>query len=73
MAKNKLYILDTETGDKILLAKSMGEGWEYDNKTWDGNYDIMCEWFSVRDLQASYGNCLDGNTKLKLVCENVKK
>ena len=65
MANNRLYILDTETGEKILLAKSMGRGWEAQD-------NIMCEWLSGRDLNASYGNCLDGNTELKLICENDK-
>ena len=27
MANNRLYIIDTRTGEKFMLAKSMGGGW----------------------------------------------
>ncbi len=64
MANNRLYILDTETGEKVMIAKSMGRGWQ--------SKDVFLEeWFSGRDLEASCGNCYEySNTKLKLVCEN---
>lgn len=27
MANNRLYILDPETGERICIAKNMGDGW----------------------------------------------
>ena len=68
MANNRLYIIDTETKEEILLAKSFGSGW-----------DVRCtieqlnEWLEERDLDAAYGNTGELPTTLKLMCENDDK
>lgn len=63
MANNRLYILDTVTGDKFLLAKSGGGGWYLTLR------DSFEDWISDRDVNSSWGNC-PGRTVLKLVDEN---
>jgi hypothetical protein len=64
MANNRLYIIDTETGDKFCLAKSMAYGW-YCREGVEHRFE---EWADMRDLEASYGN--GGKTSFILVCEN---
>jgi hypothetical protein len=62
MANNRLYLVDTETGDKLLLAKGWGE-WQ-----WHPNTDEMTAWLKGRDIGATSGP--DGQTScLKLVTE----
>ena len=72
LANNRLYIVDTETGEKFMLAKTLGYGW-YCRGTNPGEPLIderLESWADLRDMEASYGNCFDGVTKLILVCEN---
>jgi hypothetical protein len=71
MANNRLFIVDTETGERIMLAKSNGDGWWI----WYGEdqasrIDELTAWLQLRDLNASYGNTDCQPSKLKLVTEN---
>lgn len=76
MANNKLYIVDTETGDRVLLAKSMGDGWYIWTGASDDSKDserIECltNWLDSRDLEVSYGNVFTPKkTNLRLMCES---
>jgi hypothetical protein len=65
MANNRLYIIDTETGDKFCLAKSMGDGWylSYSIKGFE-------EWANKRDYAASYECYKEPRTKFILRTEN---
>lgn len=69
MANNRLYILDTETGEKFLLAKSMGDGWYIwsDPESFEDSFE---NWMEGRDIAASYGVLDMKPTKLKLITEN---
>lgn len=49
MANNRLYLIDTETGDRILVAK----GWSHWH--WSVGPDDMTAWLSGRDIAASSG------------------
>lgn len=53
MANNRLYIYDDETGERILLAKSFGNGWAL----WGNFQKEFNKWAESRDVNASYGNC----------------
>jgi len=64
MANNRLFIVDTETGEQKLLCKTFGSGW-YE---WQVP-GALTEWLEERDVAASYGNC-DSPTKLRLGAEN---
>jgi hypothetical protein len=64
MANNRLYIRDTQTGEKLLLAKSFGNGWAL----WESSVDKFEEWCASRDVQASYTNT-GGPTMLELITE----
>lgn len=78
MANNRLYILDKTSGDKFLLAKSFGEGW---NLWWPGSINddqtelllerinIFTAWINSHDLLASKGNCFY-KTQLTFEAEN---
>jgi hypothetical protein len=65
MANNRLYLVDGETGEKILLAKSFGMGWQISRPA-----DELSEWLEQRDVAASYGNAAGPGTTLGLVAEN---
>lgn len=62
MSNNRLFVLDEETGDILLLAKGWGDGWHLAP-------DADLEGFlRARDFAAS---CDAGaTTKLRLVTEN---
>ncbi len=64
MANNRLWIKNTETGEKLLLAKSFGHGW----KLWD-DAKGLAEWLDTADFGASFGNC-SAPSVLVLVTEN---
>ncbi|NIE67461.1 hypothetical protein [Burkholderia sp. Ax-1719] len=66
MANNRLYILDTETCEYVMVAKGFGNGW-----SWRRDSDELTEWLNsgenfVRDIGASD---LAHQTKLVLVTE----
>ena len=56
MANNRLYLVDTETGEKCLLAKGWGCAWEL----WDA--DKLSHWLR--------GRIGDGGTDLIIGTEN---
>ena len=63
MANNRLYIQDTETGDRFLLCKSLGMGWY----VWSGfDPDKLTEWMDGRD-EIAESRCYA--TRLRLVTE----
>lgn len=71
MANNRLYIVDTETNEYILLAKSNGDGWWVwyaEDKA--ERVDILTTWLELRDLSASYGNTDSKPSRLTLMAEN---
>ena len=71
MANNRLFIVDTETGERIMLAKSNGDGWWMwykDDKA--RRVDEITEWLGMRDLNASFGNTDDQPSRLVLMTEN---
>lgn len=85
MANNRLYIVDTETGEYFMLAKSMGAGWYLNlHATQDAEggrpaptYETHDEWaarlgawLEDRDIEASYGNPSEKSTRLQLVAED---
>ncbi len=62
MANNRLYLLDTETGERILVAKGWGV-WH-----WLEDADRLTEWLKGRDPGPASGP--DGaETNLKLVTD----
>jgi len=69
MANNRLYIVDTETGQQLMVAKSFGEGWN-----WRLDADQINNWLeeTQRDCAASFGNPSSAKTQLKLVTENER-
>ena len=64
MANNRLYIVDTVTGDKFMLCKSLGDGWGVFMSERGEELDT---WLSERDLNAANQN---GYTTLNLITEN---
>lgn len=71
MANNRLYIVDTESGERILLAKSNGRGWWiWYGKDKAERLDQLSNWLELRDRRASYGNTDKSPSKLRLVTEN---
>jgi len=72
MANNRLYIVDTETGEHFMLAKSMGRGWYIrgENPGEPSFAERFEAWCDERDFEASYQNCGHCKpTKFRLVCE----
>ncbi len=64
MADNRLYIVDTETGDELELAKTFAmEGWTIPFLDWTSMFH---EWVKDRDTLALTGG---GHTNLILVTE----
>jgi hypothetical protein len=62
MANNRLYLLDTETGERLLVAK----GWGF--WAWREDAEKMTEWLRDRDIGSACGP--DGHgTKLVLVTD----
>ncbi len=64
MANNRLYIVDTDTGESFMLCKSIGNEWGVFNSEMGEELDM---WLKGRDEKASYGG---DYTKFKLVTEN---
>lgn len=64
MANNRLWIEDTETRERILLAKSLGGGWDVRLDA-----DELARWLDLRDTYAAFGSA-QGKTTLRLVAEN---
>ena len=66
MANNRLYLEDTATGDRLLVASSMGGGWR-----WHPLHSAITAWLIARDIEAAFGNaCEMQPTSLRLVTEN---
>ena len=61
MANNRLYILDTETGDKLFIGKGFGSGW-----CWNPGANDMTKWLCNHDIDSSRG---DGLSRLRFVTE----
>lgn len=64
MSNNRLYIVDTDTGDAFLLCKSHGAGWGVFNSEMG---EELNWWLDGRDDVAQSGG---DYTKFKLVTEN---
>jgi len=64
MANNRLYIVDTETGDKCFLSKGLAFGWDGLDKDFQKRLD---KWLYNKDIAASAGYA---PTKLVLKTEN---
>ena len=64
MANNRLYIVDTDTGDVFMLCKSYGTDWGVFNS---GMGDELDYWLKGRDVKAQQGG---DYSKFKLVTEN---
>ncbi len=62
MANNRLYLVDTETKEGIMLAKGFGSGW-----TWRKDADELTEWLDGRDYECNYGS--SDESKLILMTE----
>ena len=66
MANNRLYIEDTDTGERILVAKSFGRAWD-----WRVDREQMNEWIDdmngLRDMAASFGSA---PSSFRFVTEN---
>jgi hypothetical protein len=62
MANNRLYLLDTETGEKIMIAKAFGPPWDIRI-----TLEQLAEFLDGRDIQACCNS--DVPTSLKLVTE----
>lgn len=62
MANNRLYILDTETNEKLLLAKTFGDRWLLRIDS-----EIFYNWMKDRDIVCQTSN---EPSKLKLITEN---
>jgi hypothetical protein len=50
MFDQKLWLVDTKTGDKLLLLESYEGGWWFDDCD-----DFLHEWLVGRDLAAAHG------------------
>jgi hypothetical protein len=67
MANNRLYIEDTSNGDRLFVAKSFGQGWD-----WRADSDAITNWLKihVRDAAASFGNTDANHSVLVFRTEN---
>ena len=72
-----MYLVDPETGNMFMLAKSMGKGWYVRDhsgcdKTFEERFD---EWLEENeDKKSSYGNCYEMEpTRYILITENDPK
>lgn len=70
MANNRLYIEDTKNGDRLFVAKSFGQGWD-----WRVNSDAINNWLKshVRDAAASFGNTDESPSDLVFRTENEEE
>jgi hypothetical protein len=64
MANNRLYIEDTETGERYLLAKGFGDLWSL-----SGDDDKLHDWLTTGDRDRLASD--HGATKLRLVTEDT--
>jgi hypothetical protein len=62
VANNRLMIVDSATGDWVLLAKGFGAGWQL----WDAS--LLAAFLEAHDLSGSAD--LDGRTTFRLVSED---
>jgi hypothetical protein len=70
MANNRLFLYDPEANEAFMLAKSSGEGWYvWSRHELDDVMGRLERWCERRDVGASYGNCLNGLTVLRLMTE----
>jgi hypothetical protein len=70
MANNRLFLYDPESHEAFMLAKSSGEGWYLALRyELDDMLARLDQWFELRDLGASYGNCVNRLTSLRLMTE----
>lgn len=67
MANNRLYIVDPESGEHFLLARSTTESWYVasDPETFVARLN---EWFEMKDPKATFGS-INGLTTLVLKTE----
>ena len=63
MANNRLYLVDTETGESIMLAKGFGFGW-----SWRVDNEKIENWIVDKDILASCGP--EHPTNLRLMNES---
>lgn len=64
MANNRLYIEDTETGERHLLAKGFGSLWSL-----AGGDEKLHDWLNTGDRDRTASE--SGPTKLRLVTEDT--
>jgi hypothetical protein len=70
MANNRLYIKDPVSGERVMLAKSLGGGWYIPV----GQSEKVEAWLEGRDRASCYGNVSDMEpTVLILEDENNEK
>lgn len=65
MANNRLFIEDSESGCRLFVAKSFGEGWD-----WRASSDDINDWLKARDTGAAYGNTTSAAPTLRFRAEN---
>ena len=70
MANNRLYIEDTKNGDRLLVAKSFGKGWD-----WRADSEAISSWLKIyiRDAAASFGNTDSSSSTLVFRTENEEE
>lgn len=69
MANNRLYIVDSVSGERFMLAKSWGKGWEIWHDTPQIFQQQLEDFFDGIDIDASFGNA-HGKTQFTIVSEN---
>lgn len=67
MANNRLYILDPATGEKCIIARSMGGEWTSVNRV----EEILDVFFEQVGYEKGC-NCGETETELKLITEYTK-
>jgi hypothetical protein len=67
MSNNRLYIEDTETGERILFATSYSGGWDL-----RADSDTLSEWLAGRDMVAAYGVEGDSKSRFAFRTQNEK-
>lgn len=64
MANNRLYIVDSQSGEELMVAKTFGEGWQ-----WTKTPEEVTEWLFLRDQEVAYSNSNPSPTRLQLRTE----
>lgn len=64
MANNRLYLIDKETNEAVLLAKSFGSGWNL----WPKEQELQ-DFLNSREGSDAWGNT-DKSNNLFLITEN---